>query len=65
MESGEVIDLDGILAIQAADLALEHRLALADSIIYATALRHKATLWTQNEDFEGLPNVRYFPRIKA
>ena len=65
MESGEVIDLDGILAIQAADLALEHRLALADSIIYATALRHKATLWTQNEDFEGFPNVRYFPRIKA
>ena len=65
METGEVIDLDVILAIEAADLASRHKLPLADSIIYATALRHKATLWTQDENFKDLPNVRYFPKIKA
>jgi toxin FitB len=65
MQTGEVIDLDAILAIEAADLASKHRLPLADSIIYATALRHEAALWTQDEDFEGLPNVRYFPKMKA
>jgi predicted nucleic acid-binding protein len=65
MQTGEVIDLDAILAIEAADLASKHRLPLADSIIYATALSHEAALWTQDEDFEGLPNVRYFPKMKA
>jgi predicted nucleic acid-binding protein len=35
---------------------------LAGSLIYATALRHAATLWTQDAHFEGLPGVRYFAR---
>lgn len=26
---------------------------------YATARAIEATLWTQDADFEGLPNVRY------
>ena len=25
----------------------------------ATALRHRATLWTQDSDFDGLPGTRY------
>jgi predicted nucleic acid-binding protein len=33
---------------------------LADSLIYVTAQRHHATLWTQDAQFEGLPGVKYF-----
>jgi predicted nucleic acid-binding protein len=58
MRSGRVIDLDLSLALEAGRL----NLPLADSLIYATTRRHGATLWTQDEDFEGLPGVRYFPR---
>ena len=58
MMNGKVVDLDLSLAIEAAKLDLP----LSDSIIYATAQHHQATLWTQDEDFEGLPGVRYFPK---
>lgn len=58
MQVGQVIGLDGALALEAA----RHRLPLADSIIYATAMRHEATLWTQDEHFNGLPHVRFFPK---
>ena len=58
MRSGRVIDLDTSLALEAARFDLP----LADSLIYATARRHDAVLWTQDKDFEGLPGVRYFPR---
>ena len=58
MQVGQLIGLDCALALEAA----RHRLPLADSIIYATAMRQDATLWTQDEHFKDLPNVRYFPR---
>lgn len=58
MQGGQVINLDSALALESA----RHRLPLADSLIYATALRHGATLWTQDEHFKGFPNVRFFPR---
>ena len=60
MHQGEVIPLDSDLAISAALLGLKHKLPLADSIVYATAKSRGATLWTQDEDFEGLPQVRFF-----
>ncbi len=40
------------------------RLPTADSIIYATALAHRATVWTQDDDFADLANVRYFAKVK-
>ncbi len=58
MQVGQLVDLDCALALEAA----RHPLPLADSIIYATAMHHKATLWTQDEHFKDLPNVRFFPR---
>ena len=45
------------LALEAADIALEYGLAMADSIIFATASRHGAEIVTSNADFEGLPRV--------
>ena len=59
-----VIAVTEDLALHAANLSAVHQLAMADALIYATARSHKATLWTQDIDFEGLPNVRYFPKIK-
>ena len=58
MRSGQVIDLDVSLSLEAGRFDLP----LADSLIYTTARRHGATLWTQDEDFEGLSDVRYFPK---
>ena len=58
MQVGQIIDLDSSLALEAA----RHPLPLADSIIYASAMRHKATLWTQDEHFKALSNVRYFQK---
>lgn len=58
MQEGRVVDLDRSLALEAA----RYHLPLADSIIYATALRHEATLWTQDEDFKDLPGVRFFSK---
>jgi predicted nucleic acid-binding protein len=64
VRSYPVITLTEDLALSAASLSAEHQLAMADSLIYATALANNATLWTQDVDFKGLPNVRYFPKIK-
>lgn len=58
MQTGRLVNLDSALAMEAA----RHPLPLADSLIYATAMRFNATLWTQDEHFKGLPRVRYFPK---
>ena len=60
MSLGQVVALDESLAIEAAACGLEYKLPLADSIIYATAQRYEAVIWTQDGDFEGLDGVRYF-----
>lgn len=62
--AAQVVPIDETIAVFAADLAIKHDLLLADSLIYASALTHKATLWTQDEDFKGLPHVRYFKKAK-
>lgn len=65
MRSGIIVPIDEEIAVAAADLFILHKLPLADSLIYAITLAHDATLWTQDDDFKGLPNVRYFPKIKS
>lgn len=64
MRQGRVVDLDGDLALEAARLGVELKLPLADSVILATARAHGATLWTQNEDFDGIAGVRYLRKRK-
>ncbi|MDZ4744944.1 MAG: type II toxin-antitoxin system VapC family toxin [bacterium] len=59
MRSHTVDDLHAERAIQAAELRKQYRLPMADSIVYATTLAHSATLFTQDSDFEGLPNVHF------
>ena len=61
MRLGRMIDVDLSLVLD----AVNHLLPLADSLIYATALRHNAILWTQDEHFSGMPSVRYFTKLSA
>jgi predicted nucleic acid-binding protein len=63
MRQGLVVDLTTSLSFKAASLSLKHRLPMANSIILATAKSHGARIWTQDADFEGLPDVKY--RSKA
>lgn len=58
MRRGHLIDIDLPLTMAAVDTGLP----LADSLIYATAQAQKATLWTQDAHFEGLPGVKYFAK---
>jgi toxin FitB len=63
MEQGQVIVLDSRLAIDAAYYGSKYKLPLADSIIYATAMKYDAIIWTQDNDFESLDRVNYFPKL--
>ena len=62
MEQGRVVPLDSELAMDAAKFGVLYKLPLANSIIFATAHKYGATLWTQDNDFEGLLNVKYVPK---
>lgn len=62
LHQGEVVPVDSALALYAARLGLEHKLPLADSLVYATSRLRQATLWTQDTDFSTLPGVRFRPK---
>jgi toxin FitB len=62
MQQGAVIDLDSDLALEAAVIGHEDKLAFADSVIYAVAKRHQAMVWTQDEHFAGREGIQYKPR---
>jgi predicted nucleic acid-binding protein len=59
----EVVPLDTTIALLAADLHREHKLATADAIVYATAQHHKAELLTCDAHFEGLPDIVFLPKL--
>jgi len=62
MEQGKVVPLDRELSVDAAYFGVKHGLPLADSIVYATAQKFNAILWTQDTDFKDLKNVKFFPK---
>ena len=57
-----VVPLDTAIALLAADLHRQHKLAAADAIVYATAQHMRADLLTCDAHFEGLPDVALFPK---
>ena len=57
-----VVELDTAIALSAAELSERHNLAMADAIVYATALLQGAELLTCDGDFEHLAGVRYVPK---
>ena len=64
MQRGKVCDLTTNIALTASKLSLQHKLPMADSIILATARTYNATLWTQDVDFKGITNVKYYSKKK-
>jgi predicted nucleic acid-binding protein len=65
MHKGLVVPMDSELALAAVKLSVDFKLALADSVILATARLYEATLWTQDADFAALENVKFRPKDKT
>lgn len=59
MGKTHVVPLNDTIALTAADASLTYQLAMADAIVYATALTHKAALVTSDVDLAPLPGVTY------
>jgi predicted nucleic acid-binding protein len=59
MKQGRIIDLDEEIALSAAMVSLQNKMAMADSFIYAAGQLEGAVVWTQDIDFKGLPGVNY------
>lgn len=62
MSLGQLIELNRQIAMNAAKISLDSKLALADSIILATARAKDAILWTQDEHFKDLEGVKYIEK---
>ncbi|GAB4499270.1 MAG: hypothetical protein OHK0052_14020 [Anaerolineales bacterium] len=62
MLKGKIIEISTPIALNAALISAKHRLPMADSLILAAAREHHAILWTQDEHFEGLEDVQFFPK---
>ena len=65
MRTAKVVDLDDQMAFSAASLSYKLKLPMADSIILATAQEYKATIWTMDADFKGLPGINYVAKIHS
>jgi len=62
MQNAAVINIDPKIATFAAKMGKEHKLPLADSIIYATAKIYDAEIYTQDIHFVNLEQVHYFAK---
>lgn len=62
MQRTQVVAIDQEIALTAADLSLEHGLAMADAMVLATARKFRAELVTSDRDFEGITGVTYLPK---
>jgi toxin FitB len=62
MSHGREVVLDRKIAIEAAQISRQLKLAMADSIILATAHAFHATLWTQAEHFKDIEGVKFIEK---
>ena len=62
MSYGRQIEMDRQIAIEAAQISIELKLAMADSIILATGRANDAIVWTQDAHFKDIEGVKYFEK---
>jgi len=62
MRKTNIIPLTEEVALVAADLSIELKLAMADAIVLATARLHDAEVITSDADFANIPGVVYLPK---
>jgi predicted nucleic acid-binding protein len=61
----QVAPLDTDIAVLAAEMCRQHKLATADAIVYATARGHGADLLTCDAHFQALPGVMFVRKGRA
>ena len=59
MRRGKVVPVTDARAIAASAVAQQHKLAMADAVMYSIAREYEATFWTQDVDYQGLAGVQY------
>ncbi|MEW5900877.1 MAG: type II toxin-antitoxin system VapC family toxin, partial [Acidobacteriota bacterium] len=64
MQQGRLVELSGSIALFAARLSLALKIPMADSVVAATGSLLGALIWTQDEDFKNLKNVKYIQKKK-
>ena len=62
MGKTRIVPLTDMIALTAADVSLAHQLAMADAVVFATALTEGATLLTSDSDLAALPGVTYLKK---
>jgi len=62
MHQGQIAELTSPIALQAAKFSVDLKIAMADSIILATANAFDAILWTQDADFANVEGVNYIKK---
>ena len=65
MQRTHIVAVDQQVALTAADLSREHGLAMADSLILASARLFRAELVTSDVDFDGISDVTYLPKKRS
>lgn len=53
----EIVSVDQTLSLEAADCSIEYGLHFSDALVYATARRFNAELYTSDKDLRGLKGV--------
>lgn len=62
MQQGTVVELSAPLALSAAHISLNEKIPMADSIMLATSRAYRATLWSQDSDFENIAGVQFIAK---
>ena len=62
MQNTRVVPLTADLSLSAADASLNYKLAMADAIVYASAIQEGVRLVTSDRDLKDLPQVVYYPK---
>lgn len=62
MKLGTVIDINESIALSAAKISHDLKLPMADSLILASARANNAILWTQDEHFKDIEDVKFIEK---
>lgn len=62
MSTGLSVEVNREIALSAAQISVEYKIPMADSLILSAARLFEATLWTQDEHFKEIPGVRYISK---
>ncbi len=64
LQQTTVVPLSTEIALNAADLAIQHQLSMADAFVLATGYAMDADVVTSDRSFEDLPRVVYFSKTE-